>query len=355
MASPPMEYRTGNDGDLDGMVAVFQAAFPRWPLIDVPVPAREHLAWKMRSHPRVIDGHMLSILDGEVVGAMVQLARDVRIRGETLIAQSTADVALVPRLQGTGLSRLGTPFYMATIAGLFDLSLNTESNHPSLRAIAASRGTSRSIGNPFRRLVLGLTPASAAGIRWHAAGWRGLPHATRDTVRRLPEPRIEIETVQSLDSRLDDLWAETAPAFDLIGVRDAAFLNWRYADPRGGVSLIRIATQGDAVLGYTVLRWAAQDGAVIADMLVHPDRPDVVRDLAIDAARQTRAQGHRSVGCMLPTRHPYRDVLLKLGFVDLGRQTEVKYDGSTRPIEDFAFLEEPGLAAHLTLGDFDYI
>jgi hypothetical protein len=58
---------------------------------------------------------------------------------------------------------------------------------------------------------------------------------------------------------------------------------------------------------------------------------------------------------MLPERHPYRDVLLRLGFVDIGRSTAVQYGGRNRPIEEFAFLDAPDVAVHLTAGDFDYI
>ena len=252
------------------------------------------------------------------------------------------------------------PHFDALSEGLFDLSLNTESDHPSMRTIAAARGTSTAFGNPLRTLVAGLTFRTQFGLRWRSNRWTSLPltavEVTRQNIRRgrLASSQLTIEAVDQFDQNIDALWAEVAPHFELIGIRDSAFLNWRYADPRGDDSLILVASEGDATVGYLVLRWTRRS-AVIADILARPNRPDIVSRLVNDASWQAGSHGAAIINCALPERHPYRDAVMDNGFLDIGRQTNIRYQHRNVSAETLTFLEEPDANVHVTLGDFDFI
>jgi hypothetical protein len=137
--------------------------------------------------------------------------------------------------------------------------------------------------------------------------------------------QFAIATAERFADGVDTLCAHALQPFSFAQARDAAYLNWRYADRRAGNFTIRIASEGPVLLGYSVLR-LSKGKAYIADVLALPERPDVIRHLVFDALGVLRAQGAPVVRCWLARRHMYRDTLLACGF------------SPVREIEGFAAL-----------------
>jgi hypothetical protein len=65
---------------------------------------------------------------------------------------------------------------------------------------------------------------------------------------------IVVTNIASFDSRFADFWNSIKDGFQFIVERNQEYLNWRYADPRGGEFFIKSVLEGDRVLGYIVLR-----------------------------------------------------------------------------------------------------
>ena len=79
-----ISFRPMADDDVDEVVAMLQAAFPRWPGIDVPVDAAAHLRWKVSSHPLSSETSTVMLKDGAIVAGVIQFARDVQIEARAL-------------------------------------------------------------------------------------------------------------------------------------------------------------------------------------------------------------------------------------------------------------------------------
>ena len=83
--------------------------------------------------------------------------------------------------------------------------------------------------------------------------------------------RISEET--RLDRTFDDFWDQIKAKYDLMLVRDRAFLQWRFLDIPTREYLVLTARQDGQILGYVILRQAEIRGiptGLIADFLVLP-------------------------------------------------------------------------------------
>jgi hypothetical protein len=166
--------------------------------------------------------------------------------------------------------------------------------------------------------------------------------------------RVAIQTADRFDERIDGLVDAASAEFDFIHMRDAATLNWRYCDARGGRFVVRLALEGDTVAGYSAIR-ASRDEAVLADVLVRPGRSDVVRLLGEDAITLARAGGASSLRCWLPRRHPYRESLLRAGFFTRSGGPIIVFQSHRLAPAEMALLASPDSRVHFPMGETDHV
>lgn len=355
-------FRPADEADVDAMVALFQAAFSRWPAVDVDVPVADHLRWKMDCHPRAAGTHTTMEIDGEIVGAVLQFCRDVKVRDRILFAHTGADMAIHPRLQGRGLVQQAQPYGKARVLTQFDFSFGTQNNHPRLQGRAARRGEQLPVANELRMLVRTFDLRSFVGVHGRRGGWRQLAStAATSAFRRLRgrsnggQANTRLSTALAFDDRFDRLWDSASPEFDFIPDRRATYLDWRYSDRRGGESLVRIASEADEIWGYSVLRWSGET-AQLADLLVDPAHPATLDALVADAVDRAAERGASQITCALPLEHPYRQTLLENGFLAAGGEMRLQYRPHGEHQGPLAFLgQDVDARIHITLGDLDYI
>jgi hypothetical protein len=97
-----------------------------------------------------------------------------------------------------------------------------------------------------------------------------------------------------------------------VGVRDARYLRWRYAENPLEVPQVIVAEDGGQLCGYLVM-CIDQNQGTIKD-LFPMDRPDVARDLLALAVQQGRKQGLNSLSFTLLKSNPLISSLTQFGF-----------------------------------------
>ena len=94
--------------------------------------------------------------------------------------------------------------------------------------------------------------------------------------------RESVEVVRRLDGSVDALWARVAPKLALAVCRDAAYVNWRFAEPPHARFVIAVLRRDDEVAGYAVYRHAHEPrGRVthLVDLLADPGDDRAVKTL----------------------------------------------------------------------------
>lgn len=345
------------------VTGLLDRAFDGWPDLGLSVSATEHLVWKMNGVLPDLPAAIIAELDGRLASYRTLLGRRVLVKGEPRLFLHFVDAAVEPELQGRGVNRAMEELMYEEFHSQFDLSIDDSSNGTIVKS-RTRFGAIHDFGNPVRPYVLPLD--ASRYLRGRSLGRVPVAVAAlvlriASTTRRLLARRARshgagcsMRTIDVFDARFDAFCAEAMATFDFVPERTAAFLNWRYADARGGEFMVRAAERDGRLLGYVVTRTGAGLTRV-ADILVAPEETSVAAALMEDAVRVGRDAGSTAVTCWLPERHPYRGTLRAAGFVVLGRTTPLVYRAAAMGEEALAFLQESDASMHLTEGDTDFI
>jgi hypothetical protein len=325
-------YQEGDDASL---VRLLQAVYERWPAHEGAAAPIEHLRWKLRSHPDAMRWHVVAEAGGELVGSRLFWVQRLRVGERQLLARQGIDISVHPRYQGRGVMTAMRNFVREESARAFDVELHLGStrSHPALLRLRSHEAVPPPLGNKV----------AVFRARLGRSGGDEPPVSERFCcVREVP----------AFDDRVDAFGEEACRQFEVAFVRDRAYLNWRYADAPGRPYRLRLAEEGGCLLGYAVLRIAAER-AYIADLLALPERIDVAEALVADAIAQARRASAERIECWLPSRHPYRPVLEQLGMKQRLVRNAMAFGPLRTPLGELAPLADPNAAVHLTMGDTD--
>ena len=340
---------------------LYQRSFGSWPQWELPtgVSPLDHLAWKA-SDPHTDLAFFGGRLNGRLVHAATLRADDLLLQGERARQIRFVDTSVHPELRGRGVA--GAAMADVQDRHLLPRALRIgEPQHSSIRAWYSDRN--RPLGNrvwlharildPARCLdavAAGGRPRIVAMAMLRAAwAWGRLRAALAPPVRTL-----HVERRERFAPEVDDLFTRAASGFDLIHARDAAYLDWRFCDPRGGgFSLLAIADDDGSWQGYAVT-CVRRGLGYLADLLVEPDRIGATDSLVTAAVADLEKAGAAAVVCWLPKHHPYRPPLARRGFVAV-RDAGVSYRPEDWSPERLQFLDAPDVAVHYTIGDTDLV
>ncbi|MCB9889224.1 MAG: GNAT family N-acetyltransferase [Planctomycetes bacterium] len=129
------------------------------------------------------------------------------------------------------------------------------------------------------------------------------------------DPAGEIVALPRFDARADRLWERLGVAMGTV--RDAAFLNWRYADcPFARYTSFGLAAADGELRGLCVLRddWTGPPIQAVTECLVAGDDPGAAVRLWAHAVRRARDVGQQRVEMWLPPWSPLFAVAEAHGF-----------------------------------------
>lgn len=308
-------------------------AYPRWPGVDIPVPAIEHLRWKLRSRQDALRYHVVAELGSRLVGCRFFLLQNVKFGDKVLAVRQGVDTSVHPAFQGRGLMTALT-YPIPERLREFDADFSVRSGEEALeRVVRYDERQNYYASVDVLRCNLDVSERSSHD-----------PAVSAWSIRSAPR----------FDERLRQFMDEASAPFWLIVERTPEYLNWRFADARAGAFTIRLAEGEDGMLGYLVLRMSGSRG-YIADLLALPRRDDVVASLVKDALDQFRSGGVSSVECWAARNHPYREVLGRHGFDQKKRTMQFYCQPMRVPDEVVQPFGSRDAVMHLVSGDTDLV
>jgi GNAT superfamily N-acetyltransferase len=260
--------------------------------------------------------------DGKLAGHFADIPRQFSVNGETVLGTQSLDLMVHPdyRRRGIfaemgsyaarrvrkekGLFMTGFPIRKETIAGLIKIGWETIGELPVLVYPLQFRGIIDRYVHffPFSLLLGGIA--------------RGVYSILWGRERRRGDQEIQLEEVTQLDEKFDRFWEKASASYSILGVRDRAFLSWRYfKHPVRTYTLFRALENGEMV-GYLILRKVDLlhfNSTVIVDVLALGEKSLI--PLIEKGIGQSRSWGTDLVGCMIPRKHPYYRQLRALGFI----------------------------------------
>lgn len=128
--------------------------------------------------------------------------------------------------------------------------------------------------------------------------------------------RESVEVVRRLDGSADELWARAAETLALAVRRDAAYVNWRFAEPPHARYAIAVLRRQGAAAGYVVYRHAHEPrGRVtyIVDFLAVPGDDRALKTLLRWVDREARVADSDKIRCHA-LHAGFRKVLRRSGY-----------------------------------------
>lgn len=295
---------------------------------------------------------------GTLAGFTVGLPRRMSVAGEVRMAWNCADFSMLPRYRTLGLAiRLRRAAREEIDAGQMDMLYA----HPNERMqMIHERAGHIGVGSILRYAYV-LRAArylrERVGPPWLGAAVGRVVGAFADPLLRLRRPlrkgkpnvEIRIEPVPVFDDRFDALYAAHAAAPTVQGVRDARYLNWRYAVHPLYRTQAVLALQDGRLLGYAL--FTSQSGVAILKDVFPPLARDVVHDLICGLLEHLSRTGAETLSFWALEGNPVAAVLLELGFL---RRPEVSqmfsYAAPDSPLRSSLFDRR---SWHITHGDRD--
>src|SRR5688572_22502857 len=200
------DFRTGNDEDLEAVLALRARVFPATDL------ARERRRWKWEfdENPARKAGAPIAWVleqDGKVVGNYGLVPTPVSIDRKVALAFNGIDFAVAPELQGQGLGHRIIERHMDPKLGEFPfLTAPT----PAVAHLVEAHG-----GTTIRC-------SEEPGVFTFACA-SGAP-----TPR--PPREVALRPIQGFEPRFDELFHRVAERHRVLVARDHRYLNWRYRD-----------------------------------------------------------------------------------------------------------------------------
>jgi hypothetical protein len=263
----------------------------------------EHWRWKFQANP--VGDHYMRLAEapsGEVIGQYVGLPARVTCGEKTQIFTQIIDVAVDGRFR-LGLKR---PGLFATLAEAYIADYLVSGKvpigygFPTPEALRIGRRVAGYVPlHPVRRLVLDL-----GGNRGGRPSWRAR--------------RVRVEPVDRFGDEVDRLWGRIGSGLGVATVRDARYLNWRYADCPD-VRYTALAAHrwftGD-LAGMAILRLGVGDQpiACLVDWLVPHGATPVAQALLTRCETLAREAGMTQLQTWFPPSGWPTQLLLQRGY-----------------------------------------
>jgi len=348
--------RAAEQADTPAMSRVIQAAFPEWPPVEIDVSPLEFLEWK--TNPPIVEPgqHTVVEYDGEIVALKTHWVARAQLYGSELTTDTGADFAVLPEFQGRGVSRLLNTYEEQADRPRGQLFFGSGTRAPAIEHMRQE-----AVVRPLRVWVRRLNWRAQVSTRLRSGDVapliREATGAVANTVRRLSATAAagRVARLRSFDQRTDALWDAARSCFDLATIRDATYLNWRYADRRAGRRLLLGQLDRDHAQAYAVFQPAGST-LQLSDLLVHPDHPRAGVEVLRAGVAVGRQRGAAAVNAWVPPGHRDEAVYEAAGFVPAESPISVQHKpprGVSVP-DVMAKVARSDLREHLTMGDFDW-
>jgi GNAT superfamily N-acetyltransferase len=269
------QYRPGDEADI---LALNRLEYGPTHVMVSP----EDFDWRYAKNPAG-QTHISVMRDepsGRVVGFTWTIPLGMRLFGQSRLAALTANLLIHPdyrdslayikliRYRQQVLRQQGIPFrYNFPIETLYERTGRLEKMSSfvipllvrplNMARLAQTRFTQR-----WRQLFFGWGGQIAAPLLFHSQA------------RGMQQYPLKIEKLDQFDERFDDLWARVQDKYAIMVVRNRAFLTWRFAPVSGRAYHTLVASAGDELVGYIVLRCTNEIQGIltglVADLLLEP-------------------------------------------------------------------------------------
>jgi GNAT superfamily N-acetyltransferase len=288
------EIRRAGEADREEIGRFLGLAYHPWGQFKYP----ERWQWQFVHNPFRPPGELpvwLAISEGAIVGQVANTHVRLKVGGQVVRAVNQSDLVVLPSHRRSGVARALMTASLEGVDGALNLWMSS-TTEKILR-------------------TLGYVELPSISAFFHRPGE---PEAWERK-----DARVAIERVRRFGPQVDALWDEIGSALGLAVVRDATYLNWKFADqPHAGYELFE-AHRGGQLCGYAIGRQCAPPEpplAIVADLIAAPGDGEALEALA----RFVRGHYRRRAILVATSMAEHQAALRQCGFEEQRREPPIR-------------------------------
>jgi len=319
---------------------------------DAAEASRLRWEWQYRNNPNNPGGDPEIWVAREgpaIIGQYATMPVRVAVKGREVTGSWGMDVMVAPERQRRGLGEVLFRTWDRNVGASLGLGLSEASYRLFQKLKWPDVG-------PVPCLIKPLSRRAFRQPQWPVALNRFISFLTWPFVMVISRSRplsAEVRIVPRFDDSFTVLWERLAPKFDLAVRRDAAYLNWKFANaPHVRYSIAALVREG-ATAGYAVYRHLHEPRGrvtLLVDFLTDPDDEQGMATLLHWVDREARQADSDKIRTFA-MHAGFRKVLRKSGYFVVKSTMEfvVKVNGTDVPPDFYEHTDN----WHVTLGDSD--
>jgi GNAT superfamily N-acetyltransferase len=354
-------YRGYEKDDEISLVELLDLVFDAGPWKDLDCSHLDHWRWRYEDNPLGEPIVSIAELDGKIIGCSHAMIRELKLGEKIYLHTSGGDAAVHPKYRGQGIyNRLKRQ--LKVIEEDLGIYYHTAiSTNPIIMARNIRHKVPR-----FPHHFVGLVKTSK--LKKHLGYMRNtrgkylvekIAHAQYSGNIKVPKQNfVHIDKIQEFDSNFNKLWDQVAPGYDRIVKKTSEYLNWRYADPRGGQYEIFAVTDDSEALGFIVLRirrppFVSAPEGYLVEIVTHQDDDCTAKLLFSHAVKIFKENGIDTIHYWGILGNSHTELLKKMGFA---RTKDFMIVYRKYLPEGLLQLETTSpKRIHMVQGDFDHI
>ena len=313
-----LELRPYRPGDEEGILACYNSIFPA-AAPSVPHRTLAHWRWKFEGNPTGLIQQVVAEHGAEgIVGGYAGIPVRIWAEGREQLAAQGVDLMVLPGWRRHG-ARPGLFVHLGWL-------------YHELYCGNTDGKVLFTYGWPVPAWRMGQRYLGYENIRDWNMTYRDLPTGGR---RRGSAPHLTVTEVARFDDDVDALFVALRSAMGLALVRDARYLNWRYADrPDAHYSLLACRDPNGQLRGvavYALRDFLRPKTGYIVDWLVPADDRDAAIALVAAAESLAMRDGARVLAAVWNPIDPWFGLFQQFGYQVLGNEyflvlASFKYD-----------------------------
>jgi hypothetical protein len=297
----PITIRAYRPGDEHGLLAGYNAVFPN-------PRSLAHWNWQFRDNP--VGAVHIAVAEHEqhgIVGAYTSMPVRVRMEGEDLVAAQGLDMWVLPDFRRHG-ARPGLFVHIGW--KMYELFGGTEPGQARFH-----------YGWPIPNWRIGQKYLRYENIRDWDFLFRAVPPG--GIPPRATSAELEVRRVRRVSPDADALWDRLKDESKLAIVRDARYLNWRYADAvHTSYEIVECRERASGALRGVAV-WTKSDflfpgAGQLVDWLCPVDDDAAMTSLVAECERITNERGCPVLATLFPQMNPRFLKFQAMGFMVYG-------------------------------------
>lgn len=286
------EYK---DGDEKGILELTEAVFGK---VADETQWLEWWQWEFMDNPAGRARIWLAVHKDKIVGMYPLIWMNMKIANEIVKGSQNIDLMTHPNYQHQGI------FYTLEKKALAEMEKErtyvtygfpNDAAYPGhLKNAWFDVGTSRPLIKPLNlENILKRYVANKFLTKAGTLAGNLLINLLYRTIKPPQVNNITITMVSSFDERINDFWNRVSNDYNIIVIRNKAYLNWRYIDIPDKEYTIYLAEKDGEICGYVILRCVNQRNLIqgyICDIIAPLEQGEVVHCLISKAVEFFKEQ-----------------------------------------------------------------